>query len=323
VFAAVARLVSWILTGFGTTDITFFISFAVLGVAFAFDSGTDSAFLFDTLRDRQQTDRYAHFEARSHQIGLIATGLATVVGGVMIPWGYQVPVVATIIPMVVCVGATVMLVEPSAVRASDGHDFFAQVKAGLHQVMTIRALLVCTTLAVCGIGACEIYFRFTQQYLEGTLRVSASYFGWIYLVWTLVSVVASRVGQQSWIGDNPLRTTPGVVAMGGVSLIVLGQSQLWLWLLLGATLIPQVMYGIVPTIFRNELNRELPSSVRATVLSVFGFATSCLVAGGGLLAGWISEHYSIGVGFIFGGTLLVTIAVWGIVAVRVHDGCKK
>jgi MFS family permease len=323
VFAAVARAVSWILTGLGSGNTIFFISFAVLGVAFAFDSGTDSAFLFDTLQDRQQTHRYAEYEARSHQVGLIATGIATVGGGLMIPWGYQVPVVATIIPMIVCVAATMTLVEPSATRAADGHDFLTQVKAGLYQVMSIRALFVCTTLAVCGLGACEIYFRFIQQYLHGTVGVSARHFGWLYLVWTLVSVMASRLGQRAGVGDNPLPTMLAIVAVGGVSLIVLGQSQLWLWLLLGSTFVPQVVYGIVPTLFRSELNRELPSPVRATVLSVFGFATACLVAGGGLITGWISERYSIGMGFTLGGALLIAIALWGVGAAQGHSGRKK
>jgi len=321
IVAASARLVAWLLIGLSSSTVGFLCGFFFLGTAVAFESGTDSAFLFDTLRERNESYRYGNLEARSYQLGLFSMGCANLLGGFLMVFGFKIPILATIPPMLIYVGSTLLLKEPSFQRARSTTDFISQIRTGLKQILANQNLCASTAIAICIIAACEIYFRFVQQFMTGTIGISPTYLGSIYFFWLLVSVVASRIGQSSHLQSRPLFTILMCALTCGGSFIFLGTASVAPIALLVATILPQSAYGIVPTVFRSELNRDLPSSVRATVLSVFGLGTSSVVVVGGFLCGWIAATYSTGAAFLGEGAAIIIVATIGLwISLRRGDG---
>lgn len=309
--AATARLVAWVLLGFSSSVWGCLPGFFLLGVAVAFESGTDSAFLFDTLRQRDLSHQYASLEARSYQVSLLSAGVATLLGGGLMMFGFRLPILATIIPMAVYLLATTQLVEPTFVQAKSRDDFSSQLRIGLQQVLTNSRLFLSTTAAVSVIAVCEIYFRFIQQHLNGPVGIAPRFFGWIYFFWLLLSVVSSRIGQKSSLQNNPLRVILISALSCGISLVLIGNNSVPLWLVLLLSVFPQAAYGIVPTVLRSEINRDVPSAVRATILSVFGFGTSSLIASGALVCGWLAVTYSVGTALSGVGSILVITTLLG------------
>ena len=310
--AASARLVAWLCIGLSTSVLGFLCGFFFLGTAVAFESGTDSAFLFDTLRERDESYRYGNLEARSYQLGLFSMGCANLLGGFLMMFGFQIPILATVPPMILYVVSTLLLKEPTFQRARSTTDFLSQLRTGLKQIVANQSLFASTAISICIIAACEIYFRFVQQFMTGALGIAPTYLGLIYFFLLLVSVVASRIGQSSHLQNRPFFTILMCALTCGCSFIFLGAASVAPIFLLAATILPQSAYGIVPTVFRSELNRELPSSVRATVLSVFGLGTSSVVVVGGFLCGWVGATYSIGAAFIGEGVALIIVALIGL-----------
>jgi MFS family permease len=310
--AASARLVAWLLIGLSSSLIGFLCGFFFLGTAVAFESGTDSAFLFDTLRERNESYRYGNLEARSYQLGLFSMGCANLLGGFLMVFGFQIPILATIPPMIIYLGSTIFLKEPSFQRARSTTEFLSQLRTGLKQIIANQSLCAITAIAVCIIAACEIYFRFVQQFITGNIGVAPTYLGSIYFFWLLVSVLASRIGQSSRFQSRPLFTILMCALTCGSSFIFLGTASVAPIVLLAATILPQSAYGIVPTVFRSELNRELTSSVRATVLSVFGLGTSSVLVVGGFLCGWVATTYSTGAAFMGEGAAIIIVAILGL-----------
>lgn len=312
VVAAAARLIAWLCIGMSGSVGGFVFGFFMLGAATAFESGTDSAFLFDTLRDRKESHMYGNLEARSYQLGLFSMGCSTLLGGFLVIFGFNIPIIATIPPMILYLCSTLLLKEPPFTKARTAADFFSQLQVGLQQIISHRALSASMGVAISVIAGCEVYFRFVQQYVTGSLGIEATSLGYIYFLWCIISAAASRFGQYPVLQSRPFVTIVTCALLCGSSLIFLGAAPLPTAIILCATVIPQSAYGIVPTVFRSELNRELPSTVRATVLSIFGFGSSSLVIIGGLLCGWIGATYSRGAALVSEGIAIIIIAIIGV-----------
>ena len=78
---------SWIVGGLVFVMTASFVPFAVaqllLALGMAFNSGTDTALLYDSLKDQGREDELARQEARAQALGLVAVGIAAGVGGLL------------------------------------------------------------------------------------------------------------------------------------------------------------------------------------------------------------------------------------------------
>lgn len=124
IVGALCRTAAWTIIALAPSYYTFIVGFSLYGAAFAFDSGTDSAFLYDTLKDHNLVEDYPKLEARAQTWAFMSMGAATLAGGFLIPLGYHVPIAVTIVPMALGIVAAWALIEPSCTKASEDTKFF-------------------------------------------------------------------------------------------------------------------------------------------------------------------------------------------------------
>jgi len=104
----VGNAVGSVLFAFGRSLPTFLVAYVVLAVSRTFVSGSDSAWLYDVLQARTGEETFTRVRGRGQALGLVASGVAAVAGGLLgsvdlsWPWlasglviGLAVPVVAT------------------------------------------------------------------------------------------------------------------------------------------------------------------------------------------------------------------------------------
>jgi len=102
------NVVGSVLFAFGRSLSTFLVAYVVLAVSRTFVSGSDSAWLYDVLQARTGEETFTRIRGRGQALGLVASGVAAVAGGLLgsvdlaWPWlasgavvGLAVPVVAT------------------------------------------------------------------------------------------------------------------------------------------------------------------------------------------------------------------------------------
>ena len=307
VIAGILRTTGWALFSVIPTLTGCLVGFACLGAAFAFDSGTDSAWLYDTLEERSESDQYQRLETRAHLLGLLALGGATLLGGWVSHAGIDVAIQCTVIPMAMSIAAAVMLVEPTFHKPASDREFLTQVRTGLKNIWKERLLFQVVLLAAIILGTCEVYFRFVQQFVVNALSVDPTDLGYIYCAWLGVAALSAR-------GVTLLTARRRVVVLLRYAVILLGVSLVWLGggstvLCLIFTLMPQICVGIVPVLVKTELNASVESGVRATTLSCLGFMTSCFVVAAAPLVGVGISVFGEGVGLVLLGVAVLTSAV--------------
>ena len=307
VIAGVLRTVGWMLFSIVPNLSGCLVGFACLGAAFAFDSGTDAAWLYDTLKERSAAEQYQKLESRAHLLGLVALAGATLVGGWVSHAGIDVAIQCTVVPMVMSIAAAVMLAEPAFHKPASDREFLTQVRAGLKSIWKERLLFQVVLLAAIIIAACEVYFRFVQQFVVSALSVEPTHLGYIYCAWLGVSALGARAVALLTARHRVVVILRYAVIMLGVSLVWLGGGSTMACLLL--TVVPQLCVGVVPVLVKTELNASLDSSVRATTLSCLGFMTSCFVVAAAPLIGFGISVFGEGVGLVLLGVLILTSAV--------------
>ncbi|MFB6193727.1 MAG: MFS transporter, partial [Halobaculum sp.] len=108
----------------------FLLAYAVLAVAQTFTSGSDSAWLYDTLRARTDEDRYARIRGRGRAVGLVVSAVAAVAGGLVgevslaVPWIASGVLTAAGLPVVFSFPAPDhrTLDDDATVEAGEGSD---------------------------------------------------------------------------------------------------------------------------------------------------------------------------------------------------------
>jgi len=314
-----------ILFAFGSSLPAFLVAYVTLAVAQTFTSGSDSAWLYDTLKARTDTESFTRIRGRGKAIGLLASGVAAVAGGLLgavnlaWPWivgglvtGLAVPVVATFpTPEEVADDATGS--DPAAAGATSseragGGPEPADERAALtvaRDLLTgpLRLFVVYTGLFA---GVMAVVNFFVQPVTrEAVVTVSADLgvapdpvvvLGLVYAAFTGVSAavtanadrVRSVVGVEGWFRHAPV--VLGVLLVG-VAWVAAAAVPLF-FLLRAVRSLTEPLQG-------QYLNDRTPSVGRATTLSAVAMAHAVLEVplqvGGGRLADLLDPTATIAV----------------------------
>ncbi|MCU4717197.1 MFS transporter [Halapricum hydrolyticum] len=266
------------------------LSFAVVyvfwGVALTFRSGTGSAYLYDTLDERLDTDEYAKITGRGGAAFLVTSAVTSVVGGVLYGIDHRIPFVAA--GLVTGSGALVLLTMPETeqyAKGDGGSAFSARdaVETVREKFLApeLRRFIAYTALLLSVPELADLYI----QPIVVAAGVPEQSLGLLYAGFMLVTAVASynidrvrrRVGIEGWFAAAPL-------LMAAVLAGMLVEPWLAIPGFIGMRIVKSLSYA-----FRGQhLNDHLPSLGRATVLStasmVYGVSFIVFRIGGGSLA---------------------------------------
>jgi len=265
------------------------------GIALTFRSGTGSAYLYDMLEERLDTDEYSKITGRGGAAFLVTSAITSIAGGVLYGIDHRIPFVAA--GFITASGALVLLSMPETEQYAEGEGGSAFSARDAWETVRekflapeLRTFIVYTALLLSIPELADLYI----QPIVVEAGVPEQSLGVLYAGFMLVTAFASynidrvrdRVGIGGWFAVAPVLMAAALAGM---------LVEPWLAIpgFVGMRIVKSLSYA-----FRGQyLNDHLPSLGRATVLStasmVYGVSFVVFRIGGGAVADAVGPKLAI------------------------------
>ena len=289
--------VSSIVYSLGTSFEVFLLAECLLGIALSLISGADSAIVYDTLQELGEEHTYKKTEGRLSSVAGFAEALGGLCGACIGAYALVYPFYATAAINVVSVLVALSLVEPTRdklqVGGSKWKDILQIVRLTLFDHKGLRWIVYFTCLS--GLGTFWIVW-FAQSYME-SISLPIAYFGVAWAVFHLALGLSSLAASSIEEKLGAYTTFFSFTCVLSISYVALSLFQnLWGLLFI---IILYCVRGVRTPLARNHINSLISSDIRATVLSVQGFAFRIMYIVTAPLLGWITDAWRVEGAYIF------------------------
>ena len=261
------------------------IAMMVNAWSYNFDSGTSSAFLFDSAVEAGQKDRYLQISSFLSGVAEVTRTLGTVVAGFFIhgalAWTYYIAIGLSLLSILLIF----LMKEPESKSDERNHLTLKRILEVVKQEWQEKTVLFywMLTYQLVGTIMCMFYFYY-QQKISDLASWQVSLIMLIGSGFNLLAVyLASQIGKK-W---NSNQVFPILVALTGLTLLLVGLKTPFAYL--SVYLLTNALYAVYQPIYYNDLQAYLPSSVRATMLSINSMMFSLSMIVIFPLTGWLID----------------------------------
>jgi len=261
------------------------IAMMVNAWSYNFDSGTSTAFLFDSAVEAGQKDRYLQISSFLSGVAEVTRTLGTVVAGFFIhgalAWTYYIAIGLSLLSILLIF----LMKEPESKSDERSHLTLKRILEVVKQEWQEKPVLFywMLTYQLVGTIMCMFYFYY-QQKISDLASWQVSLIMLIGSGFNLLAVyLASQIGKK-W---NSNQVFPILVALTGLTLLLVGLKTPFAYL--SVYLLTNVLYAVYQPIYYNDLQAYLPSSVRATMLSINSMMFSLSMIVIFPLTGWLID----------------------------------
>ncbi len=240
------------------------IAMMVNAWSYNFDSGTSTAFLFDSAVEAGQKDRYLQISSFLSCVAEVTRTLGTVVAGFFIhgalAWTYYIAIGLSLLSILLIF----LMKEPESKSDERNHLTLKRILEVVKQEWQDKPVLFywMLTYQLVGTIMCMFYFYY-QQKISDLTSWQVSLIMLIGSGFNLLAVyLASQIGKK-W---NSNQVFPILVALTGLALFLVGVKTPFAYL--SVYILTNALYAVYQPIYYNDLQAYLPSSVRATMLSI-------------------------------------------------------
>jgi MFS family permease len=285
----------------------FLIAEIALGAGQSFVSGADSAMLYDTLASGNRQKEYARYEGMNASVGNFSEAFAGLAGGALalitlrFPFYVQAIIASTAIP------AALTLVEPVVAgrerRTSGFRDIIGIVNKILFEKSDLRFNLLFSSV----IGAATLLMAWFAQPLFEKMLLPLALFGTVWTVLNLItggsSILAHRIEKK--LGESG--TLKVMALLIPALMLVSGIVPAFAILPLLACF--YFLRGIATPVLKDYINKHTGSEMRATVMSLRDLTIRVFFALLAPMAGWTTDHYSLGAGLALSGAVILSLSL--------------
>ena len=261
------------------------IAMMVNAWSYNFDSGTSTAFLFDSAVEAGQKDCYLQISSFLSGVAEVTRTLGTVVAGFLIhgalAWTYYIAIGLSLISILLIF----LMKEPESKSDERSHLTLKRILEVVKQEWQEKPVLFywMLTYQLVGTIMCMFYFYY-QQKISDLTSWQVSLIMLIGSGFNLLAVyLASQIGKK-W---NSNQVFPILVALTGLALFLVGLKTPFAYL--SVYLLTNALYAVYQPIYYNDLQAYLPSSVRATMLSINSMMFSLSMIVIFPLTGWLID----------------------------------
>ena len=261
------------------------IAMMVNAWSYNFDSGTSTAFLFDSAVEAGQKDRYLQISSFLSGVAEVTRTLGTVVAGFFIhgalAWTYYIAIGLSLLSILLIF----LMEEPESKSDERSHLTLKRILEVVKQEWQDKPVLFywMLTYQLVGTIMCMFYFYY-QQKISDLASWQVSLIMLIGSGFNLLAVyLASQIGKK-W---NSNQVFPILVALTGLALLLVGLKTPFAYL--SVYLLTNALYAVYQPIYYNDLQAYLPSSVRATMLSINSMMFSLSMIVIFPLTGWLID----------------------------------
>ena len=300
--ARLASIVSSILILFGQGNFWIYaLAMMVNAWSYNFDSGTSTAFLYDSAVEAGQKDRYLQISSFLSGVAEITRTLGTVVAGFFIhgalAWTYLIAIGLSFLSIILIY----FMKEPMAKREKNEVLTFKMIVQQVRKEWQEKPVLFywMLTYQLVGTLMCMFYFYYQQKISDLA--------GWqvslVMLIGSGLNLIAVYVASQIGKKWNSNRVFPTLVALTGLALLLVFSGTPFAFLLV--YLLTDTLYAVYQPIYFNDLQGYLPSSVRATMLSINSMLFSLSMFVIFPLTGWLIDRWGLVAVFLVLGLILL------------------
>lgn len=261
------------------------IAMMVNAWSYNFDSGTSTAFLFDSAVEAGQKDRYLQISSFLSGVAEVTRTLGTVVAGFFIhgalAWTYYIAIGLSLISILLIF----LMKEPESKSDERNHLTIKRILEVVKQEWQDKPVLFywMLTYQLVGTIMCMFYYYY-QQKISDLASWQVSLIMLIGSGFNLLAVyLASQIGKK-W---NSNQVFPILVALTGLALFLVGVKTPFAYL--SVYILTNALYAVYQPIYYNDLQAYLPSSVRATMLSINSMMFSLSMIVIFPLTGWLID----------------------------------
>ena len=261
------------------------IAMMVNAWSYNFDSGTSTAFLFDSAVEAGQKDRYLQISSFLSGVAEVTRTLGTVVAGFFIhgalAWTYYIAIGLSLLSILLIF----LMKEPESKSDERSHLTLKRILEVVKQEWQDKPVLFywMLTYQLVGTIMCMFYYYY-QQKISDLASWQVSLIMLIGSGFNLLAVyLASQIGKK-W---NSNQVFPILVALTGLTLLLVGLKTPFAYL--SVYLLTNALYAVYQPIYYNDLQAYLPSSVRATMLSINSMMFSLSMIVFFPLTGWLID----------------------------------
>ena len=300
--ARLASIVSSILILFGQGNFWIYaLAMMVSAWSYNFDSGTSTAFLYDSAVEAGQKDRYLQISSFLSGVAEVTRTLGTVVAGFFIhgalTWTYLIAIGLSFLSIILIY----FMKEPMAKREKNEALTFKtivlQVRKEWHEKPVLFYWMM--TYQLVGTLMCMFYFYYQQKISDLA--------GWqvslVMLIGSLLNLLAVYIASQIGKKWNSNQVFPMLVALTGLAMLLVFSGTPFAFLLV--YLLTDTLYAVYQPIYFNDLQGYLPSSVRATMLSINSMLFSLSMIVIFPLTGWFIDRWGLVAVFLVLGLILL------------------
>ena len=262
------------------------IAMMVNAWSYNFDSGTSTAFLFDSAVEAGQKDRYLQISSFLSGVAEVTRTLGTVVAGFFIhgalSWTYYIAIGLSLLSIILIF----LMKEPESKSDERNHLTLKRILEVVKQEWQDKPVLFywMFTYQLVGTIMCMFYFYY-QQKISDLASWQVSLIMLIGSGFNLLAVfLASQIGKK-W---NSNQVFPILVALTGLALLLVTFKTPFAYL--SVYLLTNALYAVYQPIYYNDLQAYLPSSVRATMLSINSMMFSLSMIVIFPLTGWFIDN---------------------------------
>lgn len=287
----------------------FLVGELILGIGVSFFSGTLEALTYDTLLELKEEKTYRKVHGHQAFLHFGAEALGSVIGGALATYSLRAPMLATLVPFAGTFLVSLTLEEPKRHTMSDTAHLQAMLRickqtfasAPLRSVIILHACISTLTM---------IFFWFTQPFQMDT-GLPLAYFGLAHAVIVAAGAIASKCTHtmERWIDDRLFLMLIALIVLVGY--FAVGSMYTIYGLIFFLT--TRVCWGFLSPLSSDLINRMTSSDIRATVLSVKGFAFRLLFTIISPLIGAAADVYTVQQAMIMVG--ITGVIVIGIVLI--------
>lgn len=273
---------------FGSNVVFVYVLFFLWGLSGTFQSGANRSLLYDSCQAAGLIDEFSAILGRVIAIEVAASSLAVFLGGIIASFSYTAVYVVRAAVLLLSVGAIAMMKEPEIWSQDEPRPgILRQVRESLSLVRHNPVILRLVAYGVLFWSTATLMHLYGQVLFrsEGLgLAIAGAVFAAGDGIAALTSALSQRF--QAWFGARLIlaatAAASAVLILGMASLPVAGSALLFI--------VHLALEGIVDPAWSDLLNRQIPSTKRATVLSLSSAAQSGLIMTGFPLMGWIIQE---------------------------------
>jgi MFS family permease len=311
---ALIQVAGYLMIAFGDGMAWYLFAMALHGAALAFLSGSDAAFIYDSLAAAGREKEFKKIEGRAYMFNLVGWGVGGLLGGWLAVKNLSLPYIMSAITSVLALFVIAICIEPPRrQKYPTPKKLAADVWGVVRNNKSVRAIIVFASLIF---GFLLVSHKFSQPYLQEA-GLNLELFGIVYFVWLMGAAMSSYYSErlEKALGSRVYFLSLPLV-VGGV-LIYFGFFQN----ILGVTLalLYQFVWGSLRPQMNHIINREVGSSMRATVLSTVGFGSAIIYIIAAPLIGWIADRYYFPQALFWLGIIALVFCLWAAIPLL----CRK